>query len=93
MTYGATLKEGRVFCQLLQQEKHIQKTYMVCSNRVHLLDLVRERRSFVDEQLYEIMRGGFSSEQLELFIDRPAPCNNNTCSNLPQGQHAVRLYA
>ena len=56
--------------------------HVVRSHSINLLDLVRERRRLVDEQLQKLVWRRFAREQLELFVDCPAPRDNNTCANL-----------
>lgn len=46
---------------------------MIRPHGVDLLDLVRERRRLVDEQLQEIVWRALARQQLELPVDRPAP--------------------
>ena len=45
-------------------------TYMIRSDRIHLLDLVAERRRLVREELYEVMWRRLARQKLELSVDR-----------------------
>ena len=55
---------------------------MVRPHGVDLLNLVRERRRLVDEQLQELVRRGLAREQLELLVYCPSPCVDDTGADL-----------
>ena len=65
-----------------EKEDRNSSTHVVGPHRVNLLDLARERRRLVDEQLQKLVWGRLAREQLELLVYRSAPRNNNACTNL-----------
>lgn len=53
-------------------------TYLVCAYSIDLLDLVAERDGVVDEELQELVRGRFPSQQLELVVNGARPRKDDT---------------
>lgn len=56
---------------------------MVRPDRIDLLNIVAERRCFVDNELQEIVRCGFSGQELELLVNCMCPGDDDSCRNLP----------
>lgn len=57
-------------------------TYVVCADGVDLLDVVRERRRLVYEQLQEVVRRRLAGEKAELEVDRAPPGEDHAGRNL-----------
>ena len=55
---------------------------MVGPHGVDFLDLLAERHCLVYDELDELVRGGFASEQFELLINGASPRNDDEKSNL-----------
>ena len=51
---------------------------MVRPDGINLLNLVRKRRRFVDEQLEELVWCRFACKELKLLVYCPAPCDDDT---------------
>jgi hypothetical protein len=46
---------------------------MIRSYGVNLIELIAKCESFVDDELQELVRGGFACQKLELLVDRAPP--------------------
>ena len=67
---------------------------MIRPHSIDLLDLVRERRGLVDEQLQELVRRALAREQLELAVYRARPCGNDAERDLrPESIQSVSWSA
>lgn len=58
-------------------------TDVVRPDRIDLLDIVAKRRRFVYNKLQEIVRCGFSGQELKLLVDCMCPGDDDSCRNLP----------
>jgi len=64
---------------------------MVRANGIDLFDLAAERHRFVNQKLNEMIRGGFSGQQFELFVDPIDPSAADAGTNLwGVGRRSVR---
>jgi hypothetical protein len=61
-----------------------QRSHMVCTDGVNLLDQVGECHSLVYDELKEVVRRGLARKQLKLAVDPLRPSASDTNSNLIQ---------
>lgn len=59
---------------------------MVCSDGIDLFNLVAERHRLVDQKLNEVMRGGFSGQQLKFSVDSVDPSATDAAADLGVGK-------
>ena len=55
---------------------------MVRANGIDLFNLIAERHRLVNQELNEVMRGGFSGQQLKLLVDPVDPSTTDASANL-----------
>jgi len=56
--------------------------YVVRANGIDLFNLVAERHRLVNQELNEVMRGGFSGQKLKLLVDPVDPSATDASANL-----------
>jgi hypothetical protein len=68
-------------------------THVIRPYSVNFLDFSAKCHSFIDDELYELMRCRLSSQEAELFINGVTPGNDDPTTNLSEQSHERKVQA
>ena len=67
------------------------ETHMICSDGVHLLNLVAKRHGIVDKELNEVVRRRLAREQFKLAVNGARPRSNDPGRDLRRGNELAPI--